>query len=272
MSPLDPLLVPYDGSVHAQAAAIAARLLAGPTGARTRLFHAIAPKGDLGDRVERAAHADETLNEEARRFATPVEVVLVDGDPGPAVALEAEKSGLTIVGTRGRSITAGLLLGSVARYLLRSVSRPVLAVHSPLAEVRRVVVGVDASPRSAAVVTTARALADATGARMVLVHVVDADPNVARSPEAFGVAANVWDEAVKAHAEDVFRPLRALAGGADERVEYGVAAERLRAVAKAERAEVVAVGRKGSSGRDVDAWFSVAFSLAVQGPFATLVV
>ncbi|MFN7143463.1 MAG: universal stress protein, partial [Myxococcota bacterium] len=194
------------------------------------------------------------------------------GEPGPAVALEAEKSALTIVGTRGRSVTAGLLLGSVARYLLRSVSRPVLAVHSPLPEVRRVVVGVDASPRSVSVVTAARALADATGARLVLVHVVGTDPNVARSPEAFGVPANVWADAVTAHAEDVFEPLRALAGEADERVEYGVAAERLRAVAKAERAEVVAVGRIGSSGRDVDHWFSVAFSLAVQGPFATLVV
>ncbi len=272
MTALDPILVPYDGSAHAQAAALLARLVARGTGATTWLVHAIPGTGDLGDRLTHAAHADEMLNEEARRFTSPVQVRLVDGVPAPTVAAEAERAGLVIVGTRGRSVVSGLLLGSVARYLLRSVSRPVLAVHGPIPEIKRIVVGVDESAASVAVVSAARALADATGASLTLVHVVDTDPSVAKHPEAFGVPEDVWQEALSAHGESVFRALRPIAGNADERLEYGVPADRLRTVAKEERAEVIAVGRKGSSGKDVDAWFSVAFALAVKGPQATLVV
>jgi nucleotide-binding universal stress UspA family protein len=272
MTSLEPLLVPYDASSHAQAAALLARLLAARTGATTWLVHALPDDGALGDRITRAAQADELLSEEARRFTTPVQVRLVDGVPAAALAAEAERAGLVILGSRGRSVVTGLMLGSVARYLLHSVSRPVLAVHGPLPEVRRILVGVDESAASVATVRVARALADATGAALTLAHVVKADPDAGASAAALGVSDADWAGALAAHAERVFAPLRPIAGPADERLEFGNPAERLRALARAEQADVVAVGRKGASGRDVDAWFSVAFALAVKGPHATLVV
>jgi nucleotide-binding universal stress UspA family protein len=212
------------------------------------------------------------LEEEATLFTTPVEVRVVEGDPAPALAAEGERFGLVIVGTRGRSVVAGLLLGSVARYLLRAVARPVMVVHSPLTALGRVLVGVDPSPSSVAVVRTARAVADAAKASLVMLHAVDTDPDVMRRPEAFGISPEVWAGALEAHGEKVFRPLRAIAGEAEERLVFGPAVERIRHTAKAEGAELVVVGRRGSSGLDVDAWFSVAFALAARGPFATIVV
>lgn len=272
MNPLDPILVPFDGSAHAQAAAALARQIAARTGATTWLFHAIPATGPLGERMTLAAHADELLSEEARRFTTPVEVRLLDGVPAAVLAEEAEKAAFVVLGTRGRSVASGLLLGSVARFLLRSVSRPVLAVHGPIPEVRRVVVGVDDSASSVATVRVARALADATGAALTLAHAVEADASAARDPAALGISPDAWAEAFAAHGEHVFRPLRPLAGTYDERLEIGAPGDVLRALAAETGAGIVAVGRKGASGRDVDAWFSVAFSLAVRGPFATLVV
>jgi nucleotide-binding universal stress UspA family protein len=272
MIPLDPILVPFDGSPHAQAAAGVARLVAARTGATTALFHAIPTTGDIGDRLEQAARADEMLTEEARRFSTPVQVQLLDGAPASTLAAETPRFGLVILGTRGRSVVSGLLLGSVARYLLHAVTRPVMAVHEAIPAITRVVVGVDASASAVATVTAARALADAVGASLTLVHVVDSDPAIAVDPQAIGVSEVAWAEAVAAHGEHIFRPLRPLARDADERVELGRPADVLRKVALAEGAQVIAVGRKGSSGRDVDAWTSVAFALAVRGPLATLVV
>ena len=88
----------------------------------------------------------------------------------------------------------------------------------------------------------------------------------------FGIPAQVWREALGAHAERVFAPLRAAAPGALEELRYGHATTELRQAAAAHRAEVVVVARTGRSGLEADAWFGVAFTLAVRGPFATLVV
>jgi nucleotide-binding universal stress UspA family protein len=58
--------------------------------------------------------------------------VVVLGGPGHAIADIAEAAGadLIVVGTRGRSAVAGVLLGSVTQRLLHIAQRPVLAVPS----------------------------------------------------------------------------------------------------------------------------------------------
>jgi nucleotide-binding universal stress UspA family protein len=268
MDSFDPILVPYDGSPHSRAAASTARLLARATGARTLLVHVVPSGAD----TERGLRADAMLREEAARFDTPVETRVLEGDPPTTLAAQVDHAALVIVGTRGRSPLVGLLLGSVTRYLLRVATRPVLTVHQPVEKIAHVLVGVDAGPGSTSTTRVARALADATHARLTLLHAVVADPEVLKRPEAFGIASDAWNAAIRAHGERVFQPVRPLAGDAAELLVFGLPVDRLRETAARDGADIVVVGRRGGSGLDVDAWFSVAFALAVKGPFATLVV
>lgn len=277
MVSFEPILVTHDGSEVSRTAVAHARLLASALGARTVIVHVVAPvsrdpAGALRANAVREGTA--LLAEEARRFATPVETRILYGAPAESIVACAEElgAGLVVLGTRGRSPLEGLFLGSVARYVLRGCRRPVLVVHRSVPSMRSIVAGVDGSEVSPRVVTLARALASSLQARLLLATVVDADRDLAERPQQYGIAADVWSEAVKTHADRVFAPLRALAGGAEERVMFGPAVEGLRDAAVAQGAEIVVVGRKGRSGLDVDAWFSVAFSLAIRGPFGTLVV
>lgn len=279
--PLTPLLVPHDDSKWSRAAAAYARLLAAPSGARTWLVHAISNPGFSLDITQSevygtlARQATAALAEEARHFHTPVDLSLLDGEAAEAIVAKAEQvgAGLIVMGTRGRAAWSGWMLGSTARGVLRTTDRPVLVVHEAPEAVRRIIVAVDESARAARVARVASELATLVGAEVVLVHVVDADRHLARHPEQYGVGTDAWEAGLAARRERVFGPLRTFfANPPRERLAFGPAVEGVREVAAEEQAEVVAVGRLGTSGRDLDAWLSVAFSLAIRGPFATLVV
>jgi len=58
----------------------------------------------------------------------------LDGDPATCIVdvAEATKAGLVVVGTRGRTGLARLLLGSVARNVLHHAPCSVLVVHAPV--------------------------------------------------------------------------------------------------------------------------------------------
>ncbi|MFZ5478524.1 MAG: universal stress protein [Myxococcota bacterium] len=279
-NPLEPILVPYDGSEFSQYAAAYARLLAAASGARTVLAYAL-PSGafswDPGGAAYQASVAEGSafLVEEARHFHTPVQTHLMDGVPSDAIVSEAEslRAGLVVMGCAGRSPATGILMGSTARYVLRASTRPVMVVHRGVPAIRRIVAGVEVGPAGERVTRMARLVADATGAAITMVNAVDVDRDLRARPEQYGIPASVWSEAIAAHQASVFGPLRAVAGpSADELVAFGSAADELRRVATEQAAELIVVGRRGTSGRDVDAWASVAFSLAIRGPFATLVV
>lgn len=273
MATFDPILVPFDGSEFSRAAVSWARRLAERTRARTRLVHVLPPLAG-GGRDGAVRDAEDMLADEARRFGTPVEARVLEGRAADVVSVAAEEigAGLVVMGTRGRSALEGVLLGSVTRYTLHATRRPVLVVHGTVPTVRRVVAGVDEALASVNVATLARAFAEASDGALALATVVDAERDLADRPQRYGIPADVWSETVRAHAERVFAPLRGVAGVADERVFFGNAVEGLREAARTLAAEVVVVGRRGRSGVDIDAWSSVAFSLAIRGPFGTLVV
>lgn len=210
----------------------------------------------------------------AATFAGPTETRLLEGEPAEAVAAEADRIGadVIVIGARGRSPLAGLLLGSTARSLLRATRRPTWVAHGPAEAVRRVVAGVEAGGEALRVAEAAGAVAAVTGGAVTLVNVVDADPALVAHPERFGIPEEVWRESLAKHAERVFGGVRAAVPGAGEVLRYGRAATEIREAAEALDADLVVVARRGRSGLDVDAWASVAFALAVRGPFATLVV
>jgi nucleotide-binding universal stress UspA family protein len=67
--------------------------------------------------------------------------------------------------------------------------------------------------------------------------------------------------------------VRAVVGpDVEERVCYGIPDVELRDLAEKEGADVVVVGRRGKTGVEAPGWFSVAFALALRGPFGTLIV
>lgn len=272
---LSPVLVPHDGSRWSAAAASFARVLAKKDALRTTLVHVLSGAGASERSPAAAAAAAHLLAAEADRFVTPVESVVLDGDPVEALVAEAEHldAGLVVMGTRGRSPLSGLLLGSTSRGLLRACPRPLVVVHEPVDFVRRILVGVDGSERGLAVARTAATVAGALGADVVLVNVVDADPKVAADPQAVGIPPQAWRASLEARRERVFGPVRGQFGGrAREVLAFGIPVEGLRRAAREEGADLVVVGRVGTSGLSADAWLSVAYALAIQGPFATLVV
>lgn len=275
--PLRTILLPYDGSASARAAARHARLLAAGSGARVVLAYVLpgyALLADLGAAPSAGRDATAMLEEVARTFDAPTETRLLEGDPAEAVAAEAERLGadLVVLGARGRSPIAGLLLGSTARKLLNASRRPVLVAHGEIDAIRTVVAGVEQGEGAVRVAEAAAAVGAATGARVVLVNVVDADKALVDHPERFGIPVDVWRASLARHAERVFALVRDVVPGAPEVLRYGRAATELREAAEEAGAEILVVARRGRSGLDVDAWFSVAFTLAVDGPFATLVV
>jgi nucleotide-binding universal stress UspA family protein len=98
---------------------------------------------------------------------------------------------------------------------------------------KTIVCGVDGSPSARAAVRVAALLAEAVGARLVAVHVVDRLADVSQAGER--VAANVlYDEVPDATAE--------------ARGEVGDVAERLAAVARDEEATLIVLGAR-SRGR-----------------------
>lgn len=269
------ILLPFDGSAPARAALAHVRLLAGQD-ATVHLVYVL-PAYDLLARMgagqDAARDANELLTAAAEGFACTTRITLLSGDPSEAIGAEAERIGvdLLVLGSRGRSPVAGLLLGSTTRKLLSVATCPVIVAHEEVGAIHTILIGVEEGPDALRLAGHAAAVAGRTGARVCLVNVVDADPKLAARPEQFGIPADAWEQALDQHAERAFGPLRAIVPGALESVRYGSAGRVLRDEAGRCGAELVIVARRGRSGRDVDAWFSVATNLAIRGPFATLV-
>jgi len=278
VSILEPLLVALDGSTGSRSAAAAARTLGRSGALRTILLHAIEAGGPgWGEEavMQAMSTAAEMLNLEAARFTTPVEVRVVTGLPSEAIARPAMDfdAGLVLVTPRGRGALASILFGSVTRELLGGCRAPLLLVHHPLSLGRPVVCGVDAGPASPNVVAYARALAEALGSPLHVVHVVKADPSVAKNPTQYGIDPARWKQATDGAVRRVFDAIRPeLPAGSVEAVRHGIAVDELAAYAEQHEAQLVVVGRKGESGNDVDSFFSVAFALASRSQFSTAVV
>jgi nucleotide-binding universal stress UspA family protein len=84
------------------------------------------------DRDELAATYKEfllkTVAEVAPAPEVPVRTVVAEGDPIEALVTAAEDADLLVLGTRGRSAFAGLLLGSVSQACAAHASCPVVLV------------------------------------------------------------------------------------------------------------------------------------------------
>ena len=131
-----------DGSESADRALDIARSLASEQGAQLVAIHSVERLGGAGSRGNFTADADE--GDHRAKIAQQVKdlggsgvdasVLVVEGGlTGTAAhtiaeAAENEHADLIVVGTRGHTALAGLLLGGVAQRLLHISKSPVLAV------------------------------------------------------------------------------------------------------------------------------------------------
>ncbi len=135
---------------------------------------------EIEDALEKAAHA------RADEFVAPItrpviKAIAREITASPAILDYAEEQGcdLIVMGTHARKGFARLFLGSEAVEVVRRAEVPVLVVgpeHADATTYKTIVVAVDFSAASRKALQQAAALAQASGGRLVVEHVVDTRP------------------------------------------------------------------------------------------------
>jgi len=190
------ILVPLDGSRFAESALPLASRLAKSALARLHLVLAHRPApvlvgagemmalpGDLGEelRAQESGYLSDAAERVEQGGFGPVEFHEADGLAGPELCDEAARLGadLIVMASHGRGGVRRFWLGSVADYLVRHLSTPVLIVHpgregeSPDDRpIRNVLVAMDLSTDSEAILGPVTALAQVTQAHVTLLHAV----------------------------------------------------------------------------------------------------
>lgn len=201
------ILVPLDGSRFAEAALPLATSLAASARGKLHLLLAHQPAVamvGMGDVVMASAGLDGELREKELTYLSDVagglgpvggaavSFSVAETPAGSRVVEEAERldADLIVMATHGRGTMGRLWLGSVADYVVRHATTPVLLVRpAPAGTVpsnrlpSRLLVSLDLSPESEQVLPTVVALAQLAQAHVTLVHVVEpfyyaADPGL----------------------------------------------------------------------------------------------
>lgn len=135
----------------------------------------------LTDRMYEATAALAAFKDKLQRRGIQTTTRIATGLPSEEViaAAQAEDADLIILGTRGKSGLAHVLLGSTAERVIRMAPCPVLAVPAPKAEVGkgvpldRVLVATDLSDCSLEAVRFARVVAGQAKAQIELLHIME---------------------------------------------------------------------------------------------------
>lgn len=191
------ILVPLDGSRFAEAALPVGARLARSARARLHLLLAHQPTAalvGLGEITAADPGIDQALQAEERAYLSgtaarfgpsgdgQVTTNQIDGHAGEAICAEASRIGadLIVMATHGRSALGRLWLGSVSNHVIRHSGVPVLLVHPNRMErvLERqssvgILVALDLSPFSEAVLEPVVQLAGLLQAHITLLHVVE---------------------------------------------------------------------------------------------------
>jgi nucleotide-binding universal stress UspA family protein len=182
------ILVPTDGSDVAETAAKTAIGLAQQFDATLHVIHILElgslPPGFEDEAASELAHRGEQATQSLAELATEADVdvtarVIEDGLPTHrAILAYAEKHDIDciVVGTHGRNGFDRFVIGSVAEQTLRESPVPVVTVHEETVvdhPFETILVPTDGSDCAQAAAAHAIELAEATGAALHVIHVVD---------------------------------------------------------------------------------------------------
>jgi nucleotide-binding universal stress UspA family protein len=126
------------------------------------------------EKISEQEHREELLH----TFGINTEVLIEEGDIQSRLndAIQKHNTDLVIIGTRGRTGVAKILLGSVAEEIFRTVACPVLTVgpHSDAAKanIREILFATDFASEAPSAAAYAVSLAQEFEARLTLLHVV----------------------------------------------------------------------------------------------------
>ncbi len=189
-----------NGLERGRGAVSLAHAIAAATGARLVLLgvHHNPPLPFPDTYAEQRAELERALRA-VRDELAPEAIVRVHADLSPARALrhvaEAEHADLLVVGSRHRRRLQHILEGDRAMQVLHGAACAVAVAPDPLAahpELRRIGVGLDATPESERALAMARDLAERTGARLWLHAVVDDTISSWDGLTPMGVPADVY--------------------------------------------------------------------------------
>jgi nucleotide-binding universal stress UspA family protein len=193
MAEIRRILCPVDLSEISRHALDHALAIANWYDARVTVFHVFSvpqlpmppPPGMAEDLPELRPPQPAAVADDVRRFAgltaaARADVVVVEGRPVREILDQAERlpADLLVMGTHGRSGFETLFLGSVTEKVLRSTHVPVLTVPPPAERVETVIYQtilcpIEFSDPSTRALEYALTLAEETGARLILLHVVE---------------------------------------------------------------------------------------------------
>jgi len=285
------VLIATDGSPSARAALAAVAAVPWPAGTRARAVVA-APPARRGGRPQYVhiafRRAAERVAEDTRRALAArwpqAEARVVDARPEEAIPAEAARFRADVValGWRGHGTFRRLLMGSVSRAVVRRAPCAVLVVRRGLGQVRRVVVGVDASPDARRAVALLARLAPGRGARIRVVSVVAA----ASPPSGRLLPASVKDEVLRemaaaqegrrrrarGEAERAAARLRSAGWNVRTDVRSGAPLAGLLAAVADEGADLLVVGARATRGLQRALLGSVAEGALDRSPVPVLVV
>ncbi|WP_306060962.1 universal stress protein [Natronococcus wangiae] len=222
-------------------------------------------------RTERRRDVDAIASIAADRNLT-VERVVRDGRPHHEILAYAEENDvdLLVLGTHGRTGICRWMLGSITTNVVRESPRPVLTVGETTKHVPRrfneILVATDGRPGTAAAVDHAIALADAYGATVHALYVVDNTlsrlPAVLEEFERIGTktTTNLKIRATECGVDVV----RAVERGEPHRAIVGYAVDHA--------ADLIVIGTEGRSGLDRLAFGSVAQRIVSTSPVPVLTV
>jgi nucleotide-binding universal stress UspA family protein len=179
------ILIPVDGSQCGDHAAQFGLEFAKRLGARVVLTNALIEYASEKD-AKRMIGPSRDL---AEKLGVPFEVRLAEGrflsiGEGIIEASQESNSELIVMGTHGREGIPRMLLGSVAEWVSRRATVPVMLIREQAhattvpPKLERILVAVDGSPQSNLALTTASDLACALGINLELMHVIPDIPAV----------------------------------------------------------------------------------------------
>jgi nucleotide-binding universal stress UspA family protein len=263
------ILLPLDGSPLAERALPYATLVARASGAVLVLVRAAqAAHGGAGDGDKRAQQAEAVREAEDYLAAVvgalarqegqlPVETVVRYGPAAEAILQETRlrEAGLVVMATHGRSGLGRWLYGSVADTVLRHATVPILLVPAtavydwPQDRRPRMLLPLDGSELAAAILAPAGELATTLQATLLLLQVVE--PVVSPYSELYGAAP--FDPSARLtwareYLEQMAAALRGRGHTVAIHAEVGPAASTIAAVARQQRADLIAMATHGRSG------------------------
>ncbi len=257
---MERILVPLDGSRLSEAIVPAAEALARDYEGELLLVRALSLEGLAEAEAAAREEAEQYLSGMAggvrARGGAAVRWRLWYGEPDQVIANAAAREGVDLIAmsTHGRGGLSRLVLGSVAESVVRKAPVPVLLVRGALVWDRgglgRIVVPLDGSERSEAVLPVVERLADPFHLAIDLLHVIE-PPVVAAVAEVSGrlveTLALRWTEA-EAYLGKVGHPLEAKGLRVGHAVREGPAVEVIQQHAKDAGAGLIAMSTHGRSG------------------------